>query len=127
MPAATKHLGTDLLDCDVEKGWVRLSFEPKPEFVNPHGGIQGGFISAMLDECFSFAAFIHMKGAFRTPTIEMTTQFINHAKIETLHGEGRVVKAGRSVVFSEASLFRADGKLCAKATASTLLVPMSQS
>ena len=90
LPPATEHLGTSLIECDVDKGWVRLSFEPKPEFVNPHGGIQGGFISAMLDECFSFAAFIHMKGAFRTPTIEMTTQFINHAKVETLSGEGRL-------------------------------------
>ncbi len=124
LPEATRHLGTTYVEGNIDKGYVKLSFMPRREFLNPRGGVQGGFLTAMLDECFSFAAFTHMKGAFATPTIEMTTQFLRPVKIEPLIGEGQVIKAGRSIVFSEAKLYRADGKLCAKTTASTMLVPL---
>lgn len=124
IPPCTKLLGASIIDYDLDKGWVKMGFQPKPEFANPRGGVQGGILTAMLDELFSFAAFAYFKGEYATPTIQLTTQFLRTVKIEPLTGIGRVVKAGRKVVFSEAELCNAKGQICAKATASTMLVPL---
>ena len=45
-----------LLGCEIvtaEPGSVESVFEAKPEFANPMGKIQGGFLSAMLDATMS--------------------------------------------------------------------------
>lgn len=124
IPPCTQLLGAKLLDYDVDEGWVKMGFQPKPEFANPRGGIQGGILTAMLDELFSFAAYAHYKGQYATPTIQLSTQFLRTVKVEPLTGVGRVVKAGKKVVFTEAELFCSEGKLCATATASTMLIPL---
>jgi len=50
LPPAPSHLGWRLIDFDFEQGSIKVGFSPKPEFLNPAGHIQGGFISAMLDD-----------------------------------------------------------------------------
>ena len=124
IPPCSKLLGASLIDVDLDAGWVKLGFVPKPEFTNPRGGIQGGFITAMLDELFSFAVYATYEGKCATPTIELSTQFLRTVNVEPLTGIGRIVKAGSKVVFTEAELFDAQGRLCAKATASTMLIPL---
>ena len=49
-------------------------------------------------------------------TLDMQTQFIAPGR-GTLTGEGRIVKAGRSLVFVEADVHDEDGTLVAKASA----------
>ncbi len=124
IPPCTALLGTTFLDYDLDEAWVKMGFAPKPEFANHRGSIQGGILTAMLDELFSFAAFIHYKGEYETPTIQLSTQFFKAVKVEPLTGIGRVVKAGRKVVFTEAELYNAEGALCTKASASTMLIPL---
>jgi acyl-coenzyme A thioesterase PaaI-like protein len=49
-------------------------------------------------------------------TLDMQTQFIAPGR-GTLTGEGRIVKAGRSLVFVEADVHDEEGTLVAKASA----------
>ena len=58
MPPASKLLGFEMLDLSMEQGWVEIAFTAKPEFANPVGNVQGGFITGMLDEGMSVAAFV---------------------------------------------------------------------
>ena len=48
-PPSAKLLGWRLISLDTAAGEIELSFEGKPEFLNPMGIVQGGFLSAMLD------------------------------------------------------------------------------
>ena len=43
-------LGRRLVDHDEERGWIKFEFEGKAEFLNPAGRVQGGFVTAMLDD-----------------------------------------------------------------------------
>ena len=54
--------------------------------------------------------------------IEIKSSFVAPMKLGECRGEGCVVKAGRQVVFLEAKLWGADGKLAVHATA-TAAVP----
>jgi len=126
MPPAPLHLGWSLIDFDFDTGWIKTSFDPKPEFRNLSGHIQGGFITAMLDDTLGPAIIIKTRGEFMGPTIDLHSHFLSPVKLGPITAEGRVTKLGQRVAFTEGQLFDADGKLCARATSSTMLLPISK-
>jgi uncharacterized protein (TIGR00369 family) len=101
---------------------VTIGFEGRPEFRNPAGFIQGGFLAAMLDDVMGPAAFIHSEGRLFSPTIDMTVSFLAPARPGRFVGEGQVVQTGKSIGFLEGKLWDADGVMVAKATATCRLV-----
>jgi uncharacterized protein (TIGR00369 family) len=121
-PPCAELLGWRVLDARAEEGWIRIGFEARPEFVNPAGFIQGGFLAAMLDDTMGPAVFAMTDGALYTASIDMTVSFLAPARVGTLTGEGRVIQLGKTVGFLEASLFAPDGAVVARATSSARLV-----
>ena len=107
-------------DADFEAGRVVLRFAPQPAFKNHFGNVQGGFAVAMIDVLVSIAAFAKTK--LWLPTVEIKSSFVAPMKLGECRGEGIVIKAGRQLVFLEAKLWGADGKLAVHATA-TAAVP----
>jgi uncharacterized protein (TIGR00369 family) len=108
---------------DFESGRVVLRFASQPAFRNHFGNVQGGFAVAMADVLVSIAAFAKTKAWL--PTIEIKSSFIAPMKLGECRGEGAVVKAGSQVVFLEARLWGADGKLAVHATATATVPPPS--
>lgn len=123
VPPCGRTLGWKLVAQDTERGWVRIEFEARPEFVNPAGFIQGGFLAAMLDDTMGPAAVVKSEGRWFTASIDMNVSFLAPARPGKLFGEGRVVQLGKSIGYLEAELFDSDGKLLARATSSARLVP----
>lgn len=121
-PPCARLLGWRVLDARPEDGWIRIGFDGRPEFCNPAGSIQGGFLAAMLDDTMGPAVFAHTDGALYTATIEMSVHYLAPAKVGPIFGEGQVVQLGKSVGFVEARLMDKDGTWLAKATASVRLI-----
>ena len=107
-------------EVDLDLGRVVLLFAPQPAFKNHFGNVQGGFAVAMVDVLASVAAYTKTRQWL--PTIEIKSSFVAPMKLGDCRGEGLVVKAGRQVVFLEAKLWGADGRLAVHATA-TAAVP----
>ena len=122
-PPCAELLGWHVLDARPADGWIRVGFEGRPEFVNPAGFIQGGFLAAMLDDTMGPAMFIYGEGRVFTPTIDMHVSYLAPARPGPLYGEGQVVQAGKSIAFLEGRLMDLSGTLVAKATATARLVP----
>ena len=128
VPPTSILLGTRILAIDSAAGTVRMSFQPRPEFCNPMGHVQGGFVVAMLDDCAAVAAVVKSGERIVVPTIELKTSFFGPAKLgQTLYGEGRCIKLGKRVAFMEAELFDEGGKLLAKLSTSAMPTPMPES
>ena len=108
-------------DADFEGGRVVLRFAPQPAFRNHFGNVQGGFAVAMIDVLVSVAA--HAKTRAWVPTVEIKSSFVAPMKLGECRGEGLVVKAGKQLVFLEARLWGADGKLAVHATATAVVPP----
>jgi len=108
----------EILDANFEDGFVRVEFAPQPAFRNHFGDIQGGFGVAMIDLLVSIAAYA--KTGQWMPTVEIKSSFVAPAKLGVCVGEGRVVKAGRNLVFMEARLWGADGRLAIHAMATAI-------
>lgn len=122
-PPCARLLGWRILDARPADGWIRIGFDAKPDFCNPAGFIQGGFLAAMLDDTMGPAVFAHTEGRLYTATIDMSVSYLNSARPGPLVGEGQVVQLGKSVGFVEAKLSDASGALLARATSSVRLIP----
>jgi uncharacterized protein (TIGR00369 family) len=121
-PPCAKLLGRRLLDARPEEGWIKLGFEGKPDFCNPAGFIQGGLLSAMLDDTMSPAVLVMSEGRLYTTTISMTVNFLAPAKPGPIIAEAKVTQLGKTIAFVEGRLMAEDGTLLATATASERLL-----
>lgn len=106
------HCGIE--EVGVFEGVTRLRVETKPHLVNNIGIVHGGLLCTLLDIALATAARIRIGRP--VVTLDMQVAFVNPGR-GALLGEGRVVRAGRSVVFSEAEVRQeSDGVLVAKAS-----------
>ncbi len=116
-PPCTETVGMRLTHVDQANMTARYAFEARPEFANPTGAIQGGFIAAMMDEAMSATAIIASNVTMNAPTLEMKISFLRPLFIGQATAEARILKWGRSTCFIEAELFDPQGQLVAKASA----------
>jgi uncharacterized protein (TIGR00369 family) len=121
-PPAAKLLGFELLAIDESQGTIRVRFTARPEFTNPIGVVQGGFLAAMLDDTLGPALQSTLAPDQFAPTLELKVNFIHAAKPGALICEGRVVSRGGSIAFLAGELRTEDGELVATATATARIV-----
>jgi uncharacterized protein (TIGR00369 family) len=110
-------MGWRCVSVDREKGEMVVSYQARPEFANPVGMVQGGMLSAMLDDVMSPAATLGLAAGEAVQTLEMKTSYFSPAKIGTIIARGWVRRRGRDILFLEAQLEGEDGKLIATASA----------
>src|SRR6266702_7003900 len=122
VPPSSKLLGWHLLDARPKDGWIRIGFDGKREFCNPAGFVQGGMLSAMLDDTMGPAVFVMTEGRLYTATITMTVNFLAPAKPGPIVGEADVTQLGQTIAFVAGRLMGEDGTLLATATTSARLV-----
>jgi molybdopterin converting factor subunit 1 len=109
-----------------EPGHVRMEFTATEQFLNPAGVVQGGFITAMLDDTMGPAAVAQLGPGHFAPTLELKVSFLRPVGPGRLVGDGRVVHMGKSVVFLEGSLADEDGNVVATATATARIITIGE-
>src|SRR5258705_6055940 len=87
-PPSSRLLGWHLIDARPGDGWVRIGFDGKKYFCNPAGFVQGGILSAMLDDTMGPAVFVMTEGRLYTATITMTVNFLAPARPPADHRRG---------------------------------------
>lgn len=122
-PGALKFLGWEVLDA--EPGRVRARFRGRPEFYNPAGFVQGGFLAAMLDGVMGAAVVSSLDEGENITTLDMNVSYMRSIRDVAVVGEGRIVQRGGSVIFMEGDLrLEEDDALVARATATGRVVPL---
>jgi uncharacterized protein (TIGR00369 family) len=94
-----------------DKGRTRLEVTLEPHHANQMGVAHGGLVMTLLDVAMGSAARTHADA--NVVTVDMQTAFVAPAR-GRISGEGKVVKAGRSLVFVEGEVRDAAGELLAK-------------
>jgi uncharacterized protein (TIGR00369 family) len=123
-PPAARLLGWTLLELDVEKKSIKVGFDGKPDFLNPAGNIQGGILSAMLDDTMGPIVVAATGGAAFPTTIDLHVHFIRPVPPGPISVTAEITNMGKQLVFLEGQLFDSAGKLCTRATASARLSSM---
>jgi uncharacterized protein (TIGR00369 family) len=124
-PACAKTLGLEIVEIDGERGTIEIKFEAKPEFLNPAGNVQGGFLAAMLDDTMGTALSATLDAGEFAPTLNLNVQFHRPAKVGPLKGVGRVLLRGKEICQLSSELFQND-KIVATATATAVIRKMQE-
>ena len=95
------------------EGRTRLRVRVRPEHTNNLGIVHGGLLCTLLDIAMGTAARRSL--GHPVMTLDLQASFIAPGR-DVLIGEGRVVRAGRSIVFCEAQVLTEAGELVAKAS-----------
>lgn len=120
MPQAAQTLGMRILSIDTDKGVLQAEFDGRTEFTNPAGNIQGGFLSAMLDDTMGPALAATLRAGEFAPTLHLSVQFLAPARLGKLNAVGRIVRRGGGVCYLAGELSQ-DGQLVATATATAAI------
>lgn len=114
-------LGSRIIAVDAAAGSLSARYEAQAGFRNPAGTVQGGMLSAMLDDltaCLVDASLIAGEGV---ATLNLNVSFLRPATVGTLTGEARFIRRGRSVCHVSGVL-QQDGKDVATAVATCQIV-----
>jgi uncharacterized protein (TIGR00369 family) len=121
---SSQTLGFQLIEMDVKAGTARVEFAGKPEFANPTGYIQGGFLSAMLDDVMGMMAMLKVAPKSFASTIDLHVHYLRPVRVGKIEVAARITNKGPSVMFAEADLFDCRGKISAKATSALAITPL---
>ena len=125
-PAAVL-LGQELLEVDVQKGWVLVAYTVSQALANRFGAMHGGMTAAMMDDVISLAAGLSIDWGQITPTLEMKVSYIRQGKLGArLIAEAQTIRRGSSVSFLEAELRDAEGALVATASSTIAITGMKK-
>jgi uncharacterized protein (TIGR00369 family) len=113
MPTAAKTLGWSLTRADTERGEIEVSFDATGDFLNPAGTVQGGFLTAMLDDTMGPALAATLDAGLFSTTLELKVSFLRPAKPGRLVGRGRVVRSGSTIAFLSGELLDDSGQVVA--------------
>lgn len=119
-PHCSRLLGFEILEIDQSRQRVVVRFLGRTEFTNPMGNVQGGILTAMLDEAMSVAGLIASGMTAAMPTLEMKASFLRPAPPGVFVAIGQVVKLGKTIAFLEGELFDGAERLIAKASATAM-------
>lgn len=117
-------LGFELLALDMKTLTTRVRFEGRPEFCNPAGVIQGGYLVAMMDDTIGMLAGVKAGKTKLPSTVDLHTHFLRPVRRGTIEVAARLRNVGRAMLFAEADLFDSRGKEAARSTASLTLNPV---
>lgn len=119
-PRCALTLGIRILSVDPEAGVVAAEFDGRDDFLNPAGNIQGGFLSAMLDDTMGLALSPTLSAGEFAPTINLNVQFLSVARPGRIEARGRIERRGREICYMSAELSQ-QGKVIATATAAAIV------
>ena len=122
MAPCSELLGMTVLEITAGGGRMKFQYQPTAPMCNPLGFVQGGFVTAILDDVMAPALISTCPPDTSIPTLEIKTTFIKGVRPGPVIAEGWIVKKTRSVAFMAAELTSTEGELLATASATFRII-----
>jgi uncharacterized protein (TIGR00369 family) len=114
---ANESFGFELVPTDDPTQGVTFRWDVPEQFVNSAGNLQGGVLAAFIDATLGATCAAHVPEDMYPALAEMKISFLRPVPAgTTITCTGRVLKPGKRLLFVEAEVIGADGKLLAKVT-----------
>lgn len=121
-PPVLTLLGSQIDAVDAAAGTLSARYEAQASFRNPAGTVQGGMLSAMLDDLTASLVDATLPAGQGVATLNLNVSFLRPAQVGSLQGEARMLRRGRDVCHVTGTLLQ-DGKEVATAVAVCKIVP----
>lgn len=120
----TALLGSEFVSWDAATQTATMRFTVKREMTTWRGGVQGGLVAGYLDDVMGYAYVAATNGEAAPLNLELSMSLIRLIpEGAVILGKGRVVKAGRRVIFLEGELLAEDGTIYARSTSTAIPTP----
>jgi uncharacterized protein (TIGR00369 family) len=122
-----RHLGMEFVEA--EEGYARLKLRYQQENSTFGDALHGGAIASLIDTTGAMAAWTTAEIA--TPryfgsTVGVTVNYLSGAIGEDIFAEGRVLKRGKEIIYSDVRVTNGEGKLLAQGTVIYRIVEKGQ-
>jgi len=109
-------LGGEVEFVDAAAGSLRARYQGRDDFRNPAGTVQGGMLSAMLDDVTASLVDATLIAGQGVATLSLQVSFLRPANVGIIQAEATMLRRGRDVCHVMGTL-RQDGKDVATAMA----------
>jgi len=110
----------------LEPGRSLLKIDVQEKHLQPYGIVHGGVYSSMIDAASFWASYTEIQDSLALTTVEMKLNYLAPAASGQFMAEGKVVKTGKTICLSEASIWDQGGRLLAHGTTTMLVLDSLQ-
>jgi len=121
----SKLLGMSIKHADAKEGIIEASFEAQESFYNYIGNIQGGILTAMLDDLMGHAVNITLTDSEFAPTGNLIVSFLRSTQKGTLTGRGEILKKDGDIFHLAAKLYNTQNEIICSATSKAKVLNIS--
>ena len=119
-----RYLGVSVVDA--KAGWVRLRVPVRDEIANAAGApVHGGVYSALVDMAVGGALGTlneSSEGGVAQTTLDLNVSFLAGVRDGEIFAEGRILRAGRTIAFGEATVSDGAGATLAVGRATYMIL-----
>lgn len=126
MPNAARVLGWRLIKHELSTREVLVEFDASTSLTNPLGKIQGGMLTAMLDDCMGPAIYALLEKHEVALTVRISTTFLRPASPGAITGIARLYRRCGKYCYTKGELKDARGRTLATATACYKVVDLAR-
>ncbi|MXO57732.1 hotdog fold thioesterase [Altererythrobacter gangjinensis] len=113
-------MSAEFVSFDKDTDTITMNFTAPESFITPRGSVQGGLVAGFLDEAMGWAYTYSTGGQFSPLMLDVNFSLLRPVRQGPIVAEGRVVKAGKRVLFLAAELKEIDGTILARATSTCI-------
>lgn len=121
-PPAARLLGREVVSVNTEEGGATVRYTARPEFLNRHGTVQGGFLAAMLDSATALGLYGVLPPEQTAVTVNLNVTYVRPGKVGTFTAQSRLLKRDARFAEVSAELLDAEGGLVASAIAKLRII-----
>lgn len=107
--------------CDVGTGFARVEIDLEEKHHNPSGGIHGGVYASIIDTAAYYAAYCSVPEDAGLISIDLKVDNLAAVNAGRIIAEGKLIKAGRTICLTEATVKSPEGKVLAHGTSKLLV------
>jgi len=112
-----RHLAMEFVEAD--EGYARLKMSYQKQNSTFADALHGGAISSLIDTTGAMAAWTTaeiMTPKYFGSTVGINVNYLSGAIGEDIYAEGRVLKRGKEIIYSDVRVTNGEGKLLAQGT-----------
>jgi uncharacterized protein (TIGR00369 family) len=107
--------------CVIEYGYCKIEIKLDEKHLNPFGGLHGGVYSSAIDTAAYWAVYCSVNENAGLISVDLHVDNISTVEKGKMIVEGKQIKAGKTICFSEATVKDENGKILAHGISKSLI------
>lgn len=116
-----KHMAMRLAAIDLDRAVIEL--ETGSCHLQPYGIVHGGVLATLIDTATFWAVFMRIPQGAGLVNIDLKLNYLKPVTNGALRAEGRAIRSGSTISYSEARVLDASGHLVAHGTSTLMTLP----